>query len=259
MNHRSAIDMYLAASDAGGGSANSGFGFLVAVVPTIMFGGVAALAVYLIIRAQREAARQRARAIALAAHYGFLIDASTKGPPPQRFDAFSAGHGQKVANQLWRPGSSDSVFDYTYTTGSGKNQTTHKRTCALVALPFTAPHTKIATENFFTNLGQRLGIRDIETESVRFNDVYRINGDDERFAITLLDSSAIDWLLRYIPNGPGSVTFELWGPWLLCITSRMEIDAQFGFLDWALSVPGQFPAVLTSLYPIVGQASGGPT
>ncbi len=249
MNPLSAVDVYLAASDASR-SGNSGFGILVAIVPTLMFGGVVALVVYLIIRAQREAARQRARAIALAAHYGFLIDASTKGPPPQRFDAFGIGHGRKVNNQLWRPGSTDSVFDYTYTTGSGKNQTTHRRTCALVALPFAAPHTKIATENFFSNLGQRLGIRDIETESVRFNDIYRINGDDERFAITLLDSRAIDWLLQHIPNGPGSVTFELWGPWLLCITNRMAIDAQFGFLDWARSVPDQLPAVLTSLYPI---------
>ncbi|MEP1122466.1 MAG: hypothetical protein ABJH68_01080 [Ilumatobacter sp.] len=258
MNRRSTVDVYLAASDAGD-SVNSGFGFLVAVVPTLMFGAVVALVVFLIIRGQRIAARQRARAIALAAHYGFLIDASTKGPPPQRFDAFGTGHSRKVTNQLWRPGSTDSVFDYTYTTGSGKNQTTHRRTCALVALPFDAPYTKIATENFFSTLGQRLGIRDIETESVRFNDVYRITSDDERFAITLLDSSAIDWLLEHIPNGPGSVTFELWGPWLLCISKRMAIDAQFGFLDWARSVPDQFPDVLTSLHPITEQSPPWPT
>lgn len=247
----------LTASDAGG-SSNNPFGIVVTLFPIVMFGGVIALVVHLLIRAQRAAAQQRARAVALAAHYGFLIDPDAKGPPPQRFDMFASGHAKKMTTQMWRPGTSDSVFDYTYTTGSGKNQTTHRRTCALVALRFAAPHTKIATENFLTSLGQRLGIRDIETESVRFNDIYRINSDDERFAITLLDSHAIGWLLQHVPNGPGSVTFELWGSWLLCVTSRMDTDAQFGFLDWARSVPSELPAVLTSLYPVVGHSPQGP-
>lgn len=223
---------------------------ILTVIGTVVVGGgVIAIVVYAILHSQREVARKRDRAIALATQYGFLIDPDRKAPPPQRFDAFGIGHSRHVTNQLWRHGEHDSVFDYTYRTGSGKNQTTHRRTCALVALPFDAPHTKIATENFVSTLGRRLGFRDIETESTRFNDIYRINGDDERFAVALLDSHAIDWLLRSIPNGPGAVTFELWGPWLLCITSRLNIDAQFGFLDWARAVPQEFPNVLTSLYP----------
>ena len=231
-------------------------GLLGLVFSLLMVGGTLALIIYVVVRAQRAAKLKRARAIALAAQYGFAIAPDTKGPPPQRFDVFTIGHSKKVTNQIWRHGSDDSVFDYTYTTGSGKNKSTHRRTCALIALPFDAPHTKLATENFFTTIGRRLGIRDIDTESERFNAIYRVNSDDERFAITLLDSRTIDWLLRYIPNGPGSVIFELWGPWLLCVSNRMDIDAQFGFHDWARSIPLVFPSVLGSLYPVHPRRGG---
>lgn len=224
-----------------------------ALISMVVFGGAVALLVYLLVRTRREAARKRAWAITLATQYGFRIDTDEKGPPPQRFDLFGDGHSKKVTNQIWRDGSPDSVFDYTFTTGSGDSQSTHRRTCALIALPFDAPHTKIATEGFFSTLGRRIGIRDIETESVRFNEIYRVNGDDERFAITLLDSHAIDWLLSRTPRG---VTFELWGPWLLGVSSRIPTDAQFGFLDWAKSVPGEFPAVMSSLYPVRHQQPG---
>lgn len=237
-------------------SADTVVPLLGALISIAFFGGATALLIYLFVRTRREAARKRAWAIALATQYGFRIDPDEKGPPPHRFDLFGDGHSKKVTNQIWREGSTDSVFDYTFTTGGGESQTTHRRTCALIALPFDAPHTKIATEGFFSALGRRIGIRDIETESVRFNEIYRVNGSDERFAITLLDSHAIDWLLDRTPNGPGTITFELWGPWLLCVSSRMQTDAQFGFLDWAQLVPNEFPAVLSSLYPVGHQQPG---
>ncbi len=240
----------MSASEVTPDGAEIAFGLLGLLVSLTVFGGVAASIVYLVVRARRAAERKRALAIALAKHHGFSIDPNDKDPPPQRFDMFGVGHSKKVTNQIWRAGASDSVFDYTYTTGGGRNQRTHRRTCALVALSFDAPHTKIATENFFTTIGRRLGVRDIDTESVRFNEIYRVNGDDERFAVALLDSHAIDWLLRSIPDGPGAVTFELWGPWLLCVTSRLNTEAQFGFHDWARNVPTEFPSVLSSLYPV---------
>lgn len=253
------IAMLLRASDqVVSNETNAVVGLLSVLISTVVFGGVLALIVYLVIRARRQAALQRARAIALAAQYGFEIDPNEKGPPPQRFDIFGTGSSRTVSNQIWRPGTPDSVFDYTYTTESGDDKTIHRRTCALIALPFAAPHTKIATENFFTLLGRRLGIHDIETESVRFNEIYRINGDDERFAIALLDHEAINWLLDHMPNGPGAITFEFWGSWMVCITERMPIDTQFGFLDWARGVPSRFPAVLASLYPVRAPGPGAP-
>ena len=214
------------------------------LVPWLVIGGIVAAVVVGIRRAR---AARIAKARAMAAQYGFEVDVDSKGPPGQPFDLFERGHSRKVSFQFWRPGRHDSVFSYEYTTGSGKNSTTHRHTCALVALPFVAPHTKIGPEGFWSGIGKKLGIRDIEVESPTFNERYRVNGDDERFAVTMLDGRAIDWFLR--DEGGRSMRYEFWGPWLLCVADRMDLERYFGYHDWAAGIPEHLPDVLPSLYP----------
>ncbi len=204
---------------------------------------------YVVWRAVEKERRRAAEAAALAARHGFLHDARKKPPPPQRFDLFTAGRSQQVRNQLWRAGESDSVFDYQYETG-GDNSTTRRFTCALVHVPFDAPHTKIGAENFWSGLGRRLGIRDIEVESPRFNDRHQVTSDDERFAVTLLDGRTIDWFLHHSLHSPTTMNLEFRGPWMLCIIGRIPTERCFGFLDWATTIPAHLPAVLASLYPV---------
>lgn len=189
-----------------------------------------------------------AHAKALAARHGFQVDTSVKPPPEQDFDLFGAGSAQKVSFQFWRPGENDSVFRYQYTTGSGDNRQTHRRTVALISLPFAAPHTKIGPEGFWSGIGRFIGIRDIEVESTEFNNQYRVTSDDERFAITLLDQAMMAWLLS-TQSGRGAIRFELWGSWLLCVSEELDIELMFGFLDWAQEVRSHMPGVLASLYP----------
>lgn len=218
-----------------------------ALLPLVFMGCVAAVVIAVILAIRRAKDRKIAAARAMAAQYGFNVDVSTKDPPNQPFDLFRRGHSKKVSFQFWRPGQQNSVFAYQYTTGSGDNSTTYNLTCALVALPFLAPHTKIGPEGFWSKLGQRVGVRDIEVESTAFNDLYRVNSDDERFAVTMLDGRAMDWFLR--GNAAHAVRFELWGQWMLCITDRMDHEYFFGFHDWAVAIPSHLPDVLTSLYP----------
>lgn len=211
----------------------------------LLIAAAAAVVAYL---AHRHQERLKARARAMAAQYGFEVDVDSKPPPGHDFDLFDLGRAKRVSFQFWRPGRQDSVFAYRYTTGSGKNSQTHYRTCALIALPFAAPHTKIGPEGFWSGIGKRLGIRDVEVESPAFNDRYKVDSDDERFAVTMLDGRAIDWFLN--DHGIGGVRFELWGPWLLCITAKMDHERFFGFHDWAVGIPEHLPDVLTSLYPV---------
>lgn len=195
--------------------------------------------------------RQKARiagARALAAQYGFELDVAAKPPPNHDFDLFDTGRSKKVSFQVWRRGEQDSVFTYEYTTGSGDNKQTHRHTCALISLPYAAAHTKIGPEGFWSGVGRAIGIRDIEVESPDFNDQYRVTSDDERFAIALLDQQMIAWLLSN-QSGRGAIRFEIWGPWLLCVSDRLDFELSFGFLDWAQSVRSHMPAVLNSLYP----------
>ena len=196
----------------------------------------------------RRALRLRAEAAALAELHGFRHDMDPKPPPEQPFDLFERGRSRRVSAQIWREGGTGSVFRYQYTTGSGKNSTTHHVSCAMVQLPFVAPHTRIGPEGFWSGIGQALGIRDIEVESPTFNDRYRVRSDDERFAVTLLDGRAIDWFLN--DTGVGAVRLELWGRWLLCITRPLAMERAFGFHDWALEIPSHLPDVLRSLYPV---------
>ncbi len=213
---------------------------------------VALVAVPVALWVERRKKTRRAWAQQLADQHGFQLDSDTKKPPEQPFDLFGAGSSKKVSFQFWRDGEQDSVFEYEYTTGSRDSRTTHRRTVALISLPFAAPHTKIGPEGFWSGIGRIVGVRDIEVESAEFNEQYRVTSADERFAVTLLDPQMLAWLLSS-QSGRGDIRFELWGSWLLCVSGRLELDQMFGFLDWAQHVREQTPDVLQSLYPVGGQ------
>jgi hypothetical protein len=198
--------------------------------------------------AHRLEMRRRAAAVATATARGYRIDVAPKPPPAIGFDLFDIGSSRRVSHQIWRDGSHDSAFQYRYTTGSGDDKRTHRRSCVLVAVPFTAPHLRIGPEGFWTSLGRKIGLRDVEIESPQFNDRYRVRCADERFAVTLLDQPMIAWMLSP-HSGGGSVKFEFLGPWMLCWGDDVGFDALFGFLEWAQHARGILPSVLASLYP----------
>jgi hypothetical protein len=192
--------------------------------------------------------KRRAAAVALAHQHGFEIDVKPKKPPPHDFDVFDHGSRRLVSYQIWRRGAEGSAFQYQYTVSSGKNSTTYRFSCALVATPFHAPHLRIGTEGFFSALGRMVGLRDIEVESPQFNERYRVRCDDERFAITLLDPAMIGWMLNPTSSAD-SVRYEFLGPWMLVVADPMPFERLFGFLDWAEHALDQTPDVLASLYP----------
>ncbi len=191
--------------------------------------------------------RVHARWRAVAARHGLEVDVATKQPPPLDFDLFDDGRGKKVTAQMWRAREEDSVFQYEYTTGSGEHSTTHRRSVALVQVPFRAPHLVISSEDWWSKLKRAVGMRDIELESPEFNDRYRVRCDDERFAVTLLDPATVAWMLSPA-SGRGAVTFEFGGTWLLCFCDQLDVESLPGLLAWAQSARHQFPTVLTDLY-----------
>jgi hypothetical protein len=206
--------------------------------------GIVAVAVL----ATQAEKKRLAAAGALARSRGFEFDPSSKAPPPLSFNLFELGSSRKVSYHTWRPGTPDSMFQYRYTTGSGKNRRTHHRSCVLVEVPFTAPHLTIGPEGFWSAIGRAIGLRDVEVESPEFNQRYRVSCDDERFAITLLDHGMMAWMLS--PNaGGGTVKFEFGGRWMLCWGDSLPYEQLFGFLAWARHAREVLPDVLTSLYP----------
>ncbi|CAN5720081.1 hypothetical protein BH24ACT5_BH24ACT5_28550 [soil metagenome] len=192
--------------------------------------------------------QRQARAMAIAAAAGLTADLGTDSEPHLPFDVFSRGHGRTVRYRMCAPGTRDSVFGYEYTTGSGKSQRLHRLTCAHLAVPFSAPQTAIGPEGFWSGVGRLIGIDDIEVESSRFNDEYRVTGIDERFAVTLLDPLLIAWMIGD-HGGIGRVRLELQGTDALCLVDRLDIEQYPAFLRFAQSLRSRFPTVLQSLYP----------
>lgn len=214
---------------------------MAAFLVVLAIGGGVAYAVH----AYRQHQKAKMRAVAEAA--GLQVDTSTKKPPALGFDLFDAGSRKKVSAQMWRAGEHDSVFQYQYTVSSGDSSTTYRFTAALVEVPFTAPHLRIGTENWWSKAKRIVGVRDIEVESARFNDRYHVRCSDERFAISLLDPPMIAYLLSE-QSGGGTVTFEFRDRWMLCHCDQLKVDDLPGTLAWAQSVRAQLPTVLTELY-----------
>lgn len=73
------------------------------------------------------------------------------------------------------------IFDYSYTTGSGKNRSTTSKTVLLIeSEEFNLPGFNMTPENFLSKLGSMLGFRDINFEThPDFSKKYYLKGEDE--------------------------------------------------------------------------------
>ncbi len=228
---------------SGGPGRTSGIVVSVAPVILILVVGCAATVLRRIDGRKRQAlARQ------MAARRGFQIDTTQNTEPDLPFSLFSQGHRRRVTFRIWRDGEAACAFQYRYATGAGNLEQVHDFSCVLAPTPFSAPHLRIDPEGMLSTIGRMVGIRDIEVESPEFNALYRVRGDDERFAITLLDQQMIAWMLDRT-SGRGVVHLEFSGRWMLASMRQMRFEELFGFHDWASWAIAHTPAVLPSLYP----------
>ncbi len=116
----------------------------------------------------------------------------------QRLGIFKLGSGRKVANLLY--GETDEVairiFDYQYTTGSGKNTHTHKMTIAALESPRleVLPEFSMRPENLFDRLGSMLGFQDIDfDEHPEFSRLFVLKGPDEAAIRQSFRPAVLDW------------------------------------------------------------------
>lgn len=186
----------------------------------------------------------------VAATAGLQFEAGGSEPPDYEFDLFDKGRARTRKLTMRHPATGESVFRYQYKTGSGKNQRVWRFTCVMVRLPFRAPHTTIGREGFWSNIGQAVGIRDIEVESPAFNERFRVASDDERFAVTLLDQPMIALLSGDEAVAANDLRFEFLGDALLVVSDEQAIEWMPGMLTWASGFKESLPTVLADLYPI---------
>ncbi|MCW5942971.1 MAG: hypothetical protein KIS66_12110 [Fimbriimonadaceae bacterium] len=143
--------------------------------------------------------RRRAALEAYAQGRGWIFSREVPGDvwaAAQAFHPFGIGHSQRACNLLCGDAGEGRwfIFDYRYTTGSGKHQTTHHYGIALCAVPFSFPRVRIRRQHFGDDMAGWVGIRDLQFESDEFNRRYHVVADDPRFAYALIDPTMMEWL-----------------------------------------------------------------
>ncbi len=103
-----------------------------------------------------------------------------------------------------------SVGDYNYTTGSGKNKSTHRQTIVILdCSQMYLPRFSLSPENIFHKIGNFLGYPDINFDShPTFSKRYRLTGPDEYAIRSCFDSSILTFFethSSFCVEGMGSV------------------------------------------------------
>ena len=153
------------------------------------------------------AAAKRRKALAeLAQRIGFTFeaDAYDGDAAAERydgFDPFGRGRARRASNVLrGRRGDAEfELFDYRFTTGSGKNKKTHRYGIVAAHVPMHFTNLRIRPEGIFDKIVSRAGFDDINFESHEFSARYHVACDDRQFAYQLIHAQAIEHLLRCPP------------------------------------------------------------
>jgi hypothetical protein len=174
-----------------------------ALPPLLILGGILALiglVVYLGHRAEKKRAREFEEA---AADLGFEF--APWGDPAvlhglREFHLFSQGHSRKMRNLL-RGKAGDlevAIFDYRYTTGSGKHQRVWNH--SVVRFNFGGPGLpafSLRPENVWHKIGSWFGYRDIDFDThPAFSRAYLLRGADEDAVRGLFTDAVLEFYER---------------------------------------------------------------
>ncbi|MEL7498046.1 MAG: hypothetical protein AAFN77_10575 [Planctomycetota bacterium] len=99
------------------------------------------------------------------------------------FQLFNRGRSRRIRNVITGDAGdvAIAIFDYRFTTGSGKHKTTHNQTIvSLSSSNFHAPDLYLRPEGFFDKIGSAIGFQDIDFEShPEFSRLFVLKGSNE--------------------------------------------------------------------------------
>ncbi len=165
----------------------------------LIFPAFVGLVIWLIVWSIKQEKKRRESLRVFAQNNGFRFAESA--PDPQAIglpmiSLFSSGRSRYTNNILSGAfeGSNVHIFDYRYTTGSGKNSTTRHQTVVAVetgGVPL--PAFTLAPENFFHKIGQAFGYQDIDFDDFpEFSNKYLLRGANDQAIRTLFEARVID-------------------------------------------------------------------
>lgn len=116
---------------------------------------------------------------------------------------FSKGRSRRIANMI--QGETEEVvmgiFDYRYTTGSGKKSHTYRQSVVFFrAMDLSLPHFEMRPQGFFHGIGKIFGYQDIDFEShPRFSKTFVLRGTNDELVRATFDGK----LLSALEQKPG--------------------------------------------------------
>ena len=203
----------------------------------------AALVVGLLIWGSRLKAKRRSRAFEQAADdlglafRGDALHGDIMSSLRGTVSLFDQGRRRKITNAM--SGQIEDlqlhVFDYRYTTGSGRNSRTHHQTVvALHVANDSIPRFELRPERFFHKIASVLGYQDIDLEEhPTFSKRYLLRGPDEESIRALMTLEIIDHLL-----GAKDICVEYAGGWMALYRrhARVKPESLPSFIDEAFSI-----------------------
>lgn len=131
---------------------------------------------------------------------------------------FNKGDSHKIFNTISgsKNGCHVSIFDYTYTTGSGKNKRTHKNSVCLLNILQCFPDLFIRPENIIDKIAGVIGLDDIDFESKEFSNRFYVKSSDKKFAYAVIHPQMMNYLLAQ-PKAP---LIEIKGPHIGCYYTK---------------------------------------
>ena len=195
------------------------------IFPCIVFPAFIALAAALIVFGILKARKRREAMTRLAAELGFEYypdDPWSLEDKYAMFELFGRGHSRKASNVICgeMDGRAVVAFDYQYTTGSGKNKSTHSYQALVMGLPILAAGLRMRTETVFDRMASWVGWDDIDFESDEFSRRYHVASEDRRFAYDIFHARLIEHLLA-CGQAPD---LEMKGPLMVLFDSQGDVE-----------------------------------
>jgi len=134
---------------------------------------------------------------------------------------FEVGHGREAKNVLWGERRDTVLFDYEYTTGSGKSSTTHRQTLGAFHCPGrNLPAFTAAPEELSDWFAEWFGGQDIDFPGdPAFSKEYRLKGPDEAAVRDFFSVGGT----QYLAARPGW-TVHAQGDWLLAYRANKRVS-----------------------------------
>jgi hypothetical protein len=148
----------------------------------------------------------------------------------------------------------DYSFEQAFDASSAPAAPRRRLTCAIAEIDASCPRIVIGPTTLSSRLGEVVGATEIRLESEAFNERFRVECEDRRFATTLMDQRMMAWLLA----SPAGVAFELREDRMLCVSERLSPASIPMLLEAVRGVHDRIPRVVASLYPPRSLGRDGP-